>query len=135
MRILFYARDVRGGLGERRVFNVIIRHLADHIQEDDITVDGSDNIVQEYLSNPPGHYEPDYDRDYDELERQLAELQETLTPVEERDLTIYEELLAKDDWKELYNALNRESKRAFWRKYIKAIKLDTDGKLEEIIFF
>lgn len=29
MRILFYARDVRGGLGERRFFNIIIRHLAD----------------------------------------------------------------------------------------------------------
>lgn len=42
------------------------RHLANHIQEDDITVDGSDNIVEEYLSTPPGHYEPDYDRDYDE---------------------------------------------------------------------
>lgn len=79
--------------------------------------------------------EEEYDRDYEELERQLAELQDSLTPVEERDLTIYEELLAKDDWKELYNALNRENKRAFWRKYIKAIKLGTDGKLDEIIFF
>ena len=29
MRILFYARDVRGGLGERRFFNIIIRYLAD----------------------------------------------------------------------------------------------------------
>ncbi len=29
MRILFYARDVRGGLGERRFFNIIVRHLAD----------------------------------------------------------------------------------------------------------
>ena len=28
MRILFYARDIRGGLGERRLFQVIIRHLA-----------------------------------------------------------------------------------------------------------
>lgn len=79
--------------------------------------------------------EEEYDRDYEELERQLGELQDSLTPVEERDLTIYEELLAKDDWKELYNALNRENKRAFWRKYIKAIKLGTDGKLDEIIFF
>ena len=42
------------------------RHLADHIQEDDITVDGSDSIVEEFLSDPPGHYEPDDDRDYDE---------------------------------------------------------------------
>ena len=79
--------------------------------------------------------EDEYDREYEELERQLAELQESLTPVEERDVTVYEELLAKDNWKELYNALNRENKRAFWRKYVKAIKLDTDGKLDEIIFF
>jgi len=79
--------------------------------------------------------EEEYDREYEALERQLAELQASLTPVEERDVTVYEELLAKDDWKELYNALNRENKRAFWRKYIKAIKLDTEGKIDEIIFF
>ena len=79
--------------------------------------------------------EEEYDREYEALEKQLTELQETLTPVEERDLSIYEELLAKDDWKELYKALNRENKRAFWRKYIKAIKLDTQGKIDEIIFF
>ncbi len=29
MRILFYARDVRGGLGERRLFNIIVNYLAD----------------------------------------------------------------------------------------------------------
>ncbi len=79
--------------------------------------------------------EEEYDRDFEELERQLAELQDSLTPVEERDVTIYEELLAKDDWRALYDALTKENQRAFWRKYVKAIKLDTEGKIDEVIFF
>lgn len=33
MKIAFYARDVRGGLGERRVFRVILRYLAFHEPE------------------------------------------------------------------------------------------------------
>ena len=33
MKILFFGRDVRGGLGERRVFRVIINWLADHEPE------------------------------------------------------------------------------------------------------
>ena len=79
--------------------------------------------------------EEDYDRDYDDLERQLSDLQEQLKPVEEKDLSIYEDLLAKDDWREMYDKLERKNKRAFWRKYIKAIKIDVNGKIDEIIFF
>ena len=33
------------------------RHLADDIQEYDITVDGSEDLIKEFLSNPPGHYD------------------------------------------------------------------------------
>lgn len=32
-KILFYARDIRGGLGERRAFRVILRHAADNYPE------------------------------------------------------------------------------------------------------
>ena len=78
--------------------------------------------------------ESDYDREYDELEKQLKELQKHLEPIIERDLTIYENLL-KSDWRELYNALDRTHKRAFWRKYIKEIQLNLDGSIKDIIFF
>lgn len=42
------------------------KYLADNVQADDIMVDGSDLLVQEYLSDPPGHYDPDKDEDTDD---------------------------------------------------------------------
>ena len=32
-KMLFYARDIRGGLGERRVFRVLIKYLANYHKE------------------------------------------------------------------------------------------------------
>ena len=78
--------------------------------------------------------EAEYDEDMAELKAELQELESQLTPLEERDVTIYEELL-KSDWRSLYNALTKENKRAFWRKYIKAIELNTDGTVKHLIFF
>ena len=78
--------------------------------------------------------EAEYDNDMDELKQELKELESQLEPLVERDLTIYEELL-KSDWKSLYNALNKENKQAFWRKYLKAIEVDTNGNLVRPIFF
>lgn len=42
------------------------QHLADYVQGDDFDVYGSDGLVEEYLSNPPGHYEPNDTKDLDE---------------------------------------------------------------------
>lgn len=78
--------------------------------------------------------EVEYDKQYDALNERLIKLEATLEPVIERDLTIYEDLL-KSDWKALYEALTRESKRAFWRKYIKEIIVDKSGNLIKPIFF
>lgn len=78
--------------------------------------------------------EAEYDNDIAELKDELQALESQLEPLIERDLTIYEELL-KSDWKELYRALNKDNKRAFWRKHIKAIKLNDDGTFKEPIFF
>lgn len=78
--------------------------------------------------------EAEYDNDIAELKDELQALESQLEPFVERDLTIYEELL-KSDWKNIYRALNKENKRAFWRKHIKAIKLNDDGTFKEPIFF
>lgn len=78
--------------------------------------------------------EAEYDSDMAELKEELQELESHLAPATERDLAIYEDLL-KSDWKELYNALNKENKRAFWRKYIKSIEINENGTLKQPIFF
>ena len=78
--------------------------------------------------------EKDYDKEYEELETRLKTLESHLEPQVERDLTIYEELL-KSGWRELYKALTKENKRAFWRRYIKSIELNKDGTVKQPIFF
>lgn len=78
--------------------------------------------------------EEEYDIDYEKLDAQLKELEAHLEPVLERDLSQYEELL-KSDWKTLYNALSKENKRSFWRKYVKQIIVTTEGKVDSVIFF
>ena len=78
--------------------------------------------------------EAEYDKEYEEMETRLQELQTHLEPVVERDLTQYEELL-KSDWIDLYNALTRENKRAFWRKYIKEIHVGNNSTVLRVIFF
>ena len=78
--------------------------------------------------------EAEYDNDIAELKEELQTLESQLEPLIERDLTIYEELI-KSDWKDIYRALNRDNKRAFWRKHIKGIKLNDDGTFKEPIFF
>lgn len=78
--------------------------------------------------------EEKYDKEYDALEKRLQDLEESLEPFVERDLSAYEELL-KSDWKNIYLALDREHRRAFWRQYIKEIKLNIDGTIKEPVFF
>lgn len=78
--------------------------------------------------------EKEYDKEYEELATRLKGAESALAPIEKRDVKKYEELL-KSDWKELYSALTKENKRAFWRMYIKAIVLDDKGQVSDVIFF
>lgn len=68
-----------------------------------------------------------YDRDYEALEKELANLQKE-TP-KETDITILEEFL-RSDWREIYNSLDKENQRALWRNLIKEIKFDEEFKID-----
>lgn len=78
--------------------------------------------------------EKEYDKEYDELEARLKELESHLEPVIERDLSIYTDLL-KSGWRDIYATLTKENKRAFWRKLLKGIELNKDGTVKHPIFF
>ena len=69
----------------------------------------------------------EYDRDFEALEKELANLQKEVP--KESDITILEEFL-RSDWKDVYNSLDKENQRALWRNLIKEIKLDEEFKID-----
>lgn len=79
--------------------------------------------------------EEEYDTEYLLLERELKTLDVEDKPVE-RDLSTLKEVL-RTDYRSMYEALDKEHKKAFWRKLIKEFTLDNDRKIdpEGIIFF
>lgn len=78
--------------------------------------------------------EAEYDTEYNRITEQLKSLEAQLTPVSERDLSQFKELLSSD-WVNIYHALNKPNKRAFWIKYIKQIIVDESGNISSILFF
>lgn len=81
-----------------------------------------------------------YEQDYAELMERLEAAQKQDTEIKEVDYSHIEKLLSSD-WKDMYNALDEEHKRAFWRSFIDTIEIDwmTKGKknksIKRIIFF
>lgn len=76
----------------------------------------------------------EYDTDTADIKERLARAEAQMKPLIKRDLSPYRELIGSD-WRDLYQALNEENRRAFWRKYIKEIVVDSNGKIEGVIFF
>ena len=81
----------------------------------------------------------EYDRKYEELSAKLSEAMEVEKDYEERDFSHVENILT-DGWRNIYNALDEEHKRAFWRSFIKSIEVDWSGdkgekKITKINFF
>ena len=69
----------------------------------------------------------EYDRDFEALERELANLQKEVP--NEDDITILEEFL-QSNWREIYDSLDKENQRALWRNLIKEIKLDKEINID-----
>ena len=77
--------------------------------------------------------EEDYDRQYEELERELREEQEKRTETVEDYGHIIKAF--SGNWLDIYNALDPEHKNAFWKKVIKEIVLSKDThKIDHICF-
>ena len=79
--------------------------------------------------------EEEYDKEYFELEKALKRLDVEEKP-EERNLDAIKGLLEMD-YRALYDELDKEHKKAFWRNLIKSFALDDNKKIdpESIIFF
>lgn len=69
--------------------------------------------------------EAEYKSQSADLQRTIANLQRARKPVTD---------VFVKDWKEVYQMLDEEHKRAFWRGLIKNIKIDEDGKVKDIDF-
>lgn len=69
--------------------------------------------------------EKEYDYEYELLEKQLADAQKELP--QEKDLTGLQDFL-NSGWKNVYESLSKEDKRALFRTIIKEITKDSKGK-------
>ena len=80
--------------------------------------------------------EDEYDKDVAEIKRKLKKLESVMDNQPERDLTALKQLV-ESDYRTIYEALDREHRKAFWRKFIKQFRMAEDRKIdpESIIFF
>lgn len=147
-RLCDYKPQLKENAVEDYLIDNLNRHIHSHIEVHSV-VDNTpkDNTIPDKIKKVKAEMdkvkrmyrkdditEAEYDKDMSELKAELNELEAHLEPVLERDLTIYKELL-ESDWKTLYNALTKENKRVFWRKYVKEIQLAEDGTIKGVIFF
>ena len=73
-----------------------------------------------------------YSNEYDTLEEEKKQLA-VIVPEPEQDYTFIEELLQRD-FRSIYNSLNPENRRAFWRNTIRQIHLKSDYTIDFVDF-
>lgn len=80
----------------------------------------------------------EYDEKYEALLNQIAEATQEITQVV--DTPDYDRIkgILTGDWREIYESLDNEHKRAFWRSFVKEIRIDwtkENKAITEVIFF
>lgn len=80
--------------------------------------------------------EDEYDAEFAVLKKDLKMLEAAMVMPKERDLTALKQLV-ESDYRTIYEALDREHRKAFWRNIIKEFTVGEDRKIvpESIIFF
>ena len=78
----------------------------------------------------------EYDKKYDEIVAKIAEAESTVKE-KPKDFSHIKKTLSAG-WKGIYEALDNEHKRAFWRSFVKEIQIDWGASkkdIDDIIFF
>ena len=78
----------------------------------------------------------EYDKKYDEIVAKIAEAESTVKE-KPKDFSRIKETLSAG-WKGIYEALDNDHKRAFWRSFVKEIQIDWGASkkdIDDIIFF
>lgn len=96
----------------------------DNSKEIKDVLDEMDNI--NYMFRKKRMSQKDYDREYEELEKQLAQLEKE-TP-EKKDVKGIEAFL-NSGWENVYQNLSKEDRRALVRSVVKSITFDENGEL------
>ncbi len=75
-----------------------------------------------------------YERDYAELMKKLEAAENERGEITVKDLTHIEAVL-HDGWEAIYNKLDDDHKRAFWRSFIQSIEVDWNKDITRVNFF
>jgi len=139
---------------ERKIEQQLLNNLSTYIQDEITKVESIADTVQPKTDNSKkieelkkemdrlnmmfrkGRIEEEeYDKEYLVVEKALKKLDTDEKPVE-RNLDALKGLLELD-YKSLYNELDREHKKAFWKNLIKEFSIDDNKKIipDSIIFF
>jgi len=141
-------------LSERKIEKQLLNNLEKYIRDEIVRVENISDIPQPKTDNTlkiegikkemdrlnmmfrKGRIEEEeYDADYLKLEKELKAIEVPEEP-KERNLDMLHGLL-ETDYKALYDELDREHKKAFWKNLIKSFTVDENKKIvqDSIIFF